>query len=40
MVLSGSFGPWMVTKDEIKDVGSSTIVTRLNGQEMQRATTA
>ena len=37
---TGSFGPWMVTTDEIKDVGSLTLVTRLNGQEMQRATTA
>ncbi len=36
---TGGFGPWMVTADEIKDVGSLAIVTRLNGQEMQRATT-
>lgn len=36
---TGGFGPWMVTADEIEDASSLSIVTRLNGQEMQRATT-
>jgi len=36
---TGGFGPWMVTADEIEDSSSLFIVTRLNGQEMQRATT-
>ncbi|MBI4241424.1 MAG: fumarylacetoacetate hydrolase family protein [Candidatus Rokubacteria bacterium] len=36
---SGAFGPWMVTADEIPDPTTLTLVTRLNGREMQRATT-
>jgi 2-keto-4-pentenoate hydratase/2-oxohepta-3-ene-1,7-dioic acid hydratase in catechol pathway len=32
---SGSFGPWLVTADEIPDVGSLTLTTRLNGTVMQ-----
>ena len=36
---SGGFGPWMVTADEIPDPASLTLITRLNGEEMQRATT-
>jgi 2-keto-4-pentenoate hydratase/2-oxohepta-3-ene-1,7-dioic acid hydratase in catechol pathway len=36
---TGAFGPWMVTADEIKDPSQMTLVTRLNGQELQRATT-
>ena len=36
---SGAFGPWMVTADEIPDPTSMTLLTRLNGEEMQRATT-
>lgn len=36
---SGAFGPWMVTADEIPFGTSMTLVTRLNGAEMQRATT-
>lgn len=36
---TGSFGPWMVTADEIAADQKMTLVTRLNGQEMQRATT-
>ena len=36
---SGAFGPWMVTADEIPDPTTLTLVTRLNGSEMQRATT-
>ena len=36
---TGGFGPWMVTADEIEDGSTFSIVTRLNGQEMQRATT-
>lgn len=34
---TGAFGPWMVTTDEILDIGAETIVTRLNGVEVQRA---
>ena len=36
---TGGFGPWMVTADEIAPDQQMTLVTRLNGQEMQRATT-
>lgn len=36
---SGSYGPWMVTADEIPDPTKLTLVTRLNGQEVQRTTT-
>lgn len=38
-VATGGFGPWMVTADEIAPKTILTLVTRLNGQEMQRATT-
>jgi 2-keto-4-pentenoate hydratase/2-oxohepta-3-ene-1,7-dioic acid hydratase in catechol pathway len=36
---TASFGPWLVTRDEIEDGAELTLVTRLNGVEMQRATT-
>jgi 2-keto-4-pentenoate hydratase/2-oxohepta-3-ene-1,7-dioic acid hydratase in catechol pathway len=36
---TGSFGPWMVTADEIPPGTEMTLVTRLNGAEVQRATT-
>lgn len=36
---TGGFGPWMVTADEIPFGTTMTLITRLNGQEMQRATT-
>lgn len=36
---TGGFGPWMVTADEIEPNQKLTLVTRLNGEEMQRATT-
>jgi len=36
---TGGFGPWMVTRDEIANDQVMTLVTRLNGQEMQRTTT-
>jgi 2-keto-4-pentenoate hydratase/2-oxohepta-3-ene-1,7-dioic acid hydratase in catechol pathway len=32
-------GPWMVTADEIPDPAKLTLVTRLNGQEVQRSGT-
>jgi 2-keto-4-pentenoate hydratase/2-oxohepta-3-ene-1,7-dioic acid hydratase in catechol pathway len=35
---TGSFGPWMVTPDELGDLGVRTIMTRLNGQTVQQAT--
>jgi 2-keto-4-pentenoate hydratase/2-oxohepta-3-ene-1,7-dioic acid hydratase in catechol pathway len=34
---SGSFGPWMVTRDEIADPTQLTLETRLNGEIMQSA---
>ena len=37
---SGACGPWLVTADEIPDAGQLTLVTRLNGVEMQRASTS
>lgn len=36
---TGGFGPWIVTADEIPFGTTMTLITRLNGQEMQRATT-
>ena len=36
---TGGFGPWMVTADDIAPNQRMTLLTRLNGQEMQRATT-
>lgn len=36
---TGAFGPWMVTSDEIEPGARMTLVTRLNGEEVQRATT-
>ncbi len=36
---TGPFGPYLVTADEIPDPTKLTLVTRLNGTEMQRATT-
>lgn len=36
---TGGFGPWMVTADEIPFGTVMTLLARLNGQEMQRATT-
>ncbi|TAL52071.1 fumarylacetoacetate hydrolase family protein [Pandoraea sp.] len=36
---TGAFGPWMVTSDEIEPNAVMTLVTRLNGVEVQRATT-
>ncbi|MEA2987512.1 MAG: hypothetical protein QOG83_223 [Alphaproteobacteria bacterium] len=36
---TGPLGPWMVTTDEITDPTRLTLMTRLNGQEMQRSGT-
>lgn len=36
---SGAFGPWLAADDEVPDPTRLTLVTRLNGREMQRATT-
>jgi 2-keto-4-pentenoate hydratase/2-oxohepta-3-ene-1,7-dioic acid hydratase in catechol pathway len=35
---TGGFGPWIVTPDEIADITKSSLITRLNGEEVQRAT--
>ncbi|WP_043336831.1 fumarylacetoacetate hydrolase family protein [Belnapia moabensis] len=35
-IRSGGFGPWLVTADEVGDPASLTLVTRLNGDEVQR----
>lgn len=37
---SGAFGPWLVTADEVRDPAALALVTRVNGVEMQRDTTA
>lgn len=34
---SGAFGPWLTTADEIPDPAALTLVSRLNGEEVQRA---
>ena len=36
---TGPLGPWMVTTDEISDPTKLTLMTRLNGQEVQRSGT-
>jgi 2-keto-4-pentenoate hydratase/2-oxohepta-3-ene-1,7-dioic acid hydratase in catechol pathway len=36
---SGSFGPWMVTRDEISDPAALTLETRLNGNVVQSEST-
>jgi 2-keto-4-pentenoate hydratase/2-oxohepta-3-ene-1,7-dioic acid hydratase in catechol pathway len=36
---TGPLGPWLVTTDEIPDPSELTLMTRLNGQEVQHATT-
>lgn len=36
---TGGFGPWMVTADEVPAGTEMTLVTRVNGKEMQRAST-
>ncbi len=36
---TGAFGPWLVTADEIPDPSKLTLVTRLNGAEVQRTGT-
>jgi 2-keto-4-pentenoate hydratase/2-oxohepta-3-ene-1,7-dioic acid hydratase in catechol pathway len=36
---SGAFGPWLITSDEIKPNQKMTLTTKLNGTELQRATT-
>jgi len=36
---TGPLGPWMMTTDEIPDPTKLTLMTRLNGQEMQRSGT-
>jgi 2-keto-4-pentenoate hydratase/2-oxohepta-3-ene-1,7-dioic acid hydratase in catechol pathway len=34
---TGGFGPWMVTTDELPDISKQTLITRLNGVEVQKA---
>jgi 2-keto-4-pentenoate hydratase/2-oxohepta-3-ene-1,7-dioic acid hydratase in catechol pathway len=36
---TGPLGPWLVTRDEIPNPGRLTLTTRLNGKEVQHATT-
>ncbi|MFN0301937.1 MAG: fumarylacetoacetate hydrolase family protein [Burkholderiales bacterium] len=35
-VSTGGFGPWIATADEIPDPSKMTLITRLNGKEVQR----
>lgn len=37
---SGPFGPYLVTADEVPDLGQLEIVTKVNGEQMQRARVA
>lgn len=34
---TGSMGPWIVTADELPNITEQTLMTRLNGQEVQKA---
>ena len=36
---TGGFGPWMVTMDDIPDPSAMELMTRLNGEEVQRSKT-
>ncbi|WP_321911955.1 fumarylacetoacetate hydrolase family protein [Burkholderia cepacia] len=36
---TGGFGPWLVTSDEVGDPSALSLVTRLNGEVVQQATT-
>ena len=36
---TGGFGPWLVTPDEVPGIARTTLVTRLNGEEVQRTST-
>ena len=36
---TGPFGPWLVTTEDIPDPHSLTLITRVNGKEMQRTST-
>jgi 2-keto-4-pentenoate hydratase/2-oxohepta-3-ene-1,7-dioic acid hydratase in catechol pathway len=36
---TGGFGPWLVTADEIPEPGKLTVMTRVNGVEVQHANT-
>jgi 2-keto-4-pentenoate hydratase/2-oxohepta-3-ene-1,7-dioic acid hydratase in catechol pathway len=36
---TGPLGPWLITSDEIPDPASLTLMTRLNGKEVQRSGT-
>lgn len=36
---TGGFGPWLTTADEVPDPFALTLITRLNGQEVQKAGT-
>jgi 2-keto-4-pentenoate hydratase/2-oxohepta-3-ene-1,7-dioic acid hydratase in catechol pathway len=38
--LTGAFGPWLATTDTIKDRASTFLITRVNGQQVQRASLA
>ncbi len=35
---SGAFGPWIVTPEEVGDITRQTLLTRLDGEEVQHAT--
>jgi 2-keto-4-pentenoate hydratase/2-oxohepta-3-ene-1,7-dioic acid hydratase in catechol pathway len=35
---AGAFGPWIVTPEEVGDISRQTLMTRLNGEEVQHAT--
>ncbi len=35
---TGGFGPWIVTPDEAGEIEKATLLTRVNGEETQRAT--
>ena len=37
---TGAFGPWLVPLDEVGELSSLTLTTRLNGEQMQHATAA
>jgi 2-keto-4-pentenoate hydratase/2-oxohepta-3-ene-1,7-dioic acid hydratase in catechol pathway len=37
---SGAFGPWLVTPDEVPDPAALTLATRVNGVEVQHASTS
>lgn len=36
-VASGAFGPWLIGREDVEDIYAQTLITRVSGEEVQRA---